>query len=402
MLGLVNMTRALCLESSIVRVATVNLLRPTSGLPEANTFYPSCVQIRSRHNTIRDLRLDFNYKRERPIGPHKHKTPNLVGARNSLNYRHLIKYPKKYTIRKLDMTKLGGRHPVTGRKVIAGVGGGSKQKVRWIDWNRLPADWPRDGSILEERVMLIKYDPLRKAKICMTGYSDKLRWQVATDKIEEGDIIRTHTDIPKMPIRPVEGDSHPLGALPMGTTICLVEAWPGEGSFFAKKAEENATIIRKVGDRVVIKCWDKLEFAIPEAAQCTVGTVSIHPLKKMHIGSPNRYRWLGNAPRSGLWKKKDGRRGRKIKKPPPTIYTTPYAKYMEGHGTPSNPGFKGRTVLLDNLSEGKRGRIKPMKRCMPDAPRNTIYWKREYRPGFGKNPGVAGYKYGVYAPGFYS
>ena len=42
----------------------------------------------------------------------------------SFNYLYLV-------------TKLGGRHPVTGRKVIEGVGGGSKQKARWIDWLRL-------------------------------------------------------------------------------------------------------------------------------------------------------------------------------------------------------------------------------------------------------------------------
>jgi large subunit ribosomal protein L2 len=38
-----------------------------------------------------------------------------------------------------------------------------------------------------------------------------------------------------------------------------------------------------------------------------VGTVSIHPLKALPIGSPNRMRWIGDRPRSGLWKRKDGR-----------------------------------------------------------------------------------------------
>merc|ERR1711874_514593 len=100
-------------------------------------------------------------------------------------------------------------------------------------------------------------------------------------------------------------------------------------------------------------------------------------------------RWLGIRPRSGLWQRKDGRRGRKIKKPPPTIYTVPKAVYDEGMGTPSNPGIYGRSIILDNLSEGKRGRIKPNKRCMPDAPKCTLQYKNEYRPGFdGKNPGV--------------
>ena len=39
-----------------------------------------------------------------------------------------------------------------------------------------------------------------------------------------------------------------------------------------------------MGDRVVIKC-DKLEYAIPQEAQCVVGTNSIHPLRAMHIGT---------------------------------------------------------------------------------------------------------------------
>jgi len=38
---------------------------------------------------------------------------------------------------------------------------------------------------------------------------------------------------------------------------------------------------------------------------------------KEHIGSPNRNRELGNRPRSGLWQRKTGRFGRKIKPPPP-------------------------------------------------------------------------------------
>lgn len=38
-------------------------------------------------------------------------------------------------------------------------------------------------------------------------------------------------------------------------------------------------------------------------------------------GSPNRMRWLGIRPRSGLWKRKSGRMGRKIKKPPPAVNT---------------------------------------------------------------------------------
>jgi len=325
-------------------------------------------QIRLQHHKqINDLRKDFKFARERPIGPYKHRPPNDLDPRASreIDYRRIIHYPKdgKYTIKKLDITKLGGRHPETGKKVIEGVGGGSKRKWRWIDWKRLPEDWPRDGSVLEERVLSIHYDPNRDAKIAMTGYGDKLRWQIATSKMKQGDIIRTYTDIPVNPLRPTEGDSHPLGALPIGTNVCQVEAWPGEGAYFMLKAEDDAKIIRKVEDRVVIKCWDKLEFAIPREAQCVVGTNSIHPLRAMDIGSPNRMRWLGMRPRSGLFQKKTGRFGRKIKKMPPAIYTKPYAEFMKDVGTPSAPWpVKGRSILLHASSEGKRGAMRASKR----------------------------------------
>ena len=114
--------------------------------------------------------MDYNWKRERPFGPHRHQPPNVRSHRAKENYHHIIHYPEEYTIKKLDgkpsyenalnsffgglkrfihlrcfccistpyllVTKLGGRHPVTGRKVIEAVGGGSKQKARWIDWLR--------------------------------------------------------------------------------------------------------------------------------------------------------------------------------------------------------------------------------------------------------------------------
>ena len=42
-------------------------------------------------------------------------------------------------------------------------------------------DWPRDGEDLVEKVISINYDPTRKPMIALTGYKDKLRWQIATE-----------------------------------------------------------------------------------------------------------------------------------------------------------------------------------------------------------------------------
>ena len=70
---------------------------------------------------------------------------------------------------------------------------------------------------------------MRKSKLALTGYGEKMRWQIATSSMEIGDLIRTSGKIPPNPIRPKEGDSHPLGALPPGTDICLVQ-WPSPDS----------------------------------------------------------------------------------------------------------------------------------------------------------------------------
>jgi len=365
------------LSTKFARLAVSNELRhnPTTSFGLINkgcdllsgSVLPCISQVNFKHNTNRDLKMGFKFKRARPIGPDKAKPQNFIPdirVARTVDYHKKVEYPADglYTTKKLNMTKMGGRHPDTGRKVIEGVGGGSKRKFRWVDNHRLPVDWPRDGSVLEERVLGIYYDPNQDAKIALTGYDDKIRWQVATSKLQNGDLIRTFTDIPINPVKPKEGDSHPVGALPIGTTICQVEAWPREGSYFAVKAEDDAKVIRRIKDRIVIKCWDKLEFAIPEACQCVVGTNSIHHLKKMHIGSPNRMRWLGIRPRSGLWKKKTGHRGRKIKKLPPAIYTMPYAEYMKDVGSPMARPVKGESMLMNISSEGKRGRVRASKR----------------------------------------
>ena len=111
---------------------------------------------------------------------------------------------------------------------VAEVGGGSKQKFRWVDTLRIPKDWPQDKELIEN-VLSINYDPIRSSCLAMTGYADRLRWQIATTNMKAGDLIRSTTEIPEMTVKPLEGNSHPLGALPVGTEICMVQQIPGEG-----------------------------------------------------------------------------------------------------------------------------------------------------------------------------
>lgn len=109
---------------------------------------------------------------------------------------------------------------------------------------------------------------------------------------QEGDIIRTSGIIPKIPVRPVEGDSYPLGALPTGTQICLVQWFLGDLRVELYRGDESGSVLKRADGRVVIKNSNGFEYSLDERCQCVVGKVSIHPLKAIHIGSPNRSRYV--------------------------------------------------------------------------------------------------------------
>ncbi|XP_046681543.1 LOW QUALITY PROTEIN: 39S ribosomal protein L2, mitochondrial-like [Homalodisca vitripennis] len=118
-------------------------------------------------------------------------------------------------------------------------------------------------------------------------------------------------------VNPNEGDAYPLGALPMGTKIHCVEKFTGTGGYYVHAAGSSATILRKMGDKVVVQLPSKIEVALPPENMCVVGQLSNIHNDKMHIGSPNRLRELGYRPRSGLFQLKTGRFGRKIYALPP-------------------------------------------------------------------------------------
>jgi len=84
------------------------------------------------------------------------------------------------------------------------------------------------------------------------------------DRPQVGDLIRTSWKIPTMPVKPIEGDSYPLGALPVGTTICLVQWYP-----------DSDVVKVKI---LVILLTKKLRSWLPlnqEGLNCASGSVAI-------------------------------------------------------------------------------------------------------------------------------
>lgn len=245
-------------------------------------------------------------------------------------FRRIVNFKDNYTVEPLKVTNLGGRDPATGRVVVKGIGGGIKHKYHWIKWYR---DGPTDLNEppKEEKVLEILKDGCRTCFVALVGTGRELKYILATENMKVGDIIRTHRGIPRNPVRPSEGDAYPLGALPAGIQINCIEKYPGLGGFLIHTAGTVAMILKREGDRVIVQMPKKKTFSLHETCMATVGRLSNTEHSSIPIGSAQKNRELGNRPRSGLWQRKTGRFGRKIKPPPKT------KRFNDSDGPPKSP-----------------------------------------------------------------
>ncbi|KAF7669060.1 hypothetical protein LDENG_00245310 [Lucifuga dentata] len=230
--------------------------------------------------------------------------------------RTLWKQREKYTIRPIGMKKTGGRDH-SGKIRTHGIGGGHKQKYRWIDFQRLNYEPGKEAQPFEEKVVEVRYDPCRSADIALIAGGNRKRWIIATENMQAGDIIKTSGVIGRMAVAANEGDAYPLGALPVGTLVNNLEVQPGKGSEYIRAAGTSGVLLRKVNGTAIVQLPSKQQVQVLETCMVTVGRVSNIDHNKQIIGKAGRNRWLGIRPSSGLWQRKGGWAGRKIKPLPP-------------------------------------------------------------------------------------
>lgn len=231
---------------------------------------------------------------------------------NKYNWLPYLPQDGQYTIRPLPIYKMGGRDLETGHVVVRTVGGGNKKKFRWVDMIRKAND---DGSVREERVLQLKYDPLRSPKLALVADKERTRWILASDDIEVGDIIRTYSELPRNPVRAKLGDAHPIGALPVGTKVCQIETEPGAGAKFCIVAGSCGEITQRAANGVTVKLPHGDSIRVERTCMAVVGQLSNVGNEHVQLWCPQRKRWLGKRPRSGYRHRKDGYCGRKVHPP---------------------------------------------------------------------------------------
>src|SRR5271170_4024222 len=133
-------------------------------------------------------------------------------------------------------TSTGGRNHF-GRITSRFRGGGHKQRYRILDWKR-------DKIGVPALVATIEYDPNRTGRIALLNYADgDKRYILAPDGLKVGDKIVSsrHADI-----KP--GNSLPLRAIPLGTSIHGIEMKQGKGAQLARSAGCAAQLMAKDGE----------------------------------------------------------------------------------------------------------------------------------------------------------
>lgn len=231
---------------------------------------------------------------------------------SQLNGLELWRPPTKYTINPIGKRKTGGRDH-TGRIRVRGVGGGHKQLFRMIDFQRLNYEPGREDAAFQEKVVEVRYDPCRSADIALVAGGKRKRWIIATENMKAGDLITSSGHIGRMAVFAQEGDAHPLGALPVGTLVNCLEVTPGRGAQLIRAAGTCGVLLRKVNGTAIVQLPSKRQVQVLETCVATVGRISNVDHNKRVIGKAGRNRWLGIRPSSGLWKRKGGWAGRKIK-----------------------------------------------------------------------------------------
>lgn len=107
-----------------------------------------------------------------------------------------------------------------------------------------------------------------------------------------------------------EGDSYPVGNLPLGTIVHNIERVPGEGGAIAKAAGSSAIITKQVGNHTILRMPSKVEIQVQNTCMASVGKVS----NALHAETPwdniNEKRRAGIKQRSGRYIEKGSQRKR--------------------------------------------------------------------------------------------
>jgi large subunit ribosomal protein L2 len=188
-------------------------------------------------------------------------------------------------VRKLTeaVKKTGGRNN-RGRLTSRHIGGGHKQRYRFIDFKR--------NKHVPAKVVAIEYDPIRTARIALLKYNDgELRYIIAPVGLTVGTTVQSGPEA-----EPSVGNALPLEKIPLGAAIHNIEIIPGRGAQIGRTAGSSATLMSIDAGYAQVRLPSGEIRKIFAQCYATLGQVGNIEHENVSLGKAGRSRWMGRRP----------------------------------------------------------------------------------------------------------
>ncbi len=174
---------------------------------------------------------------------------------------------------------------VYGRITVRHQGGGSKQRVRIVDFKRTKTGIPA-------KVSAIEYDPKRSARLALLTYADgEKSYIIAPMGLHVGDNVMSG---PNAEIS--TGNCLPISAIPVGTMVHNVEIREGAGAQLVRSAGTSAQLLAKEGEYAQVRMPSGEVRLIRQKCTACIGQVGNLEHGQIKLGKAGRKRHLGIRP----------------------------------------------------------------------------------------------------------
>ncbi len=215
----------------------------------------------------------------------KSSKPTSAGRRfyTSATFEEVTKHtPEKSLLR--VKKKTAGRN-ASGKITVRHIGGGNRQKYRVIDFKRNKDNIPA-------KVVGIEYDPNRSAYIALLCYADgEKRYILAPLGLSVGDTVQSGENV-EIKV----GNSLPLSAIPVGSTVHNVELSAGRGGQLGRSAGTSISLMAKEGKYATLRMPSGEMRKVLLTCRATIGTVGNLDHELVSIGKAGRTRHMGTRP----------------------------------------------------------------------------------------------------------
>jgi len=184
----------------------------------------------------------------------------------------------------ISKSKTSGRNNY-GRITVRHRGGGSRQKVRIVDFKRQKLDIPA-------KVSAIEYDPNRSSRLALLTYADgEKTYIIAPLGVKVGDTLISGVDVDIKP-----GNCLPIESIPVGTMIHNVEMQPGKGGQMVRSAGTAAQLLAKEGKYAQVRMPSGEVRRVSKRCFAVIGQVGNVEHSQVKLGKAGRKRNMGWRP----------------------------------------------------------------------------------------------------------